>query len=154
MYKRDDVRIFGVNSRLDSVNAAILSLRLKKLNKIIKKRRENIKVYTERLKDLEQIKLPFDKKDEYSSYVMFISRCKDRDKLKSYLEDKGIQSMIYYGTPLHKHIASQKMNLDTGKLKNSELICKEVLAFPHHQYLKKNEIHYVCDNIIKFYKKK
>ena len=152
LFKRDDVRIFGVNSRLDSVNAAILSLRLKKLKNIIKKRRINIDIYRERLKDVEQIKLPFDNDKEYSSYVMFVARCKNRDKLKKFLYDRGIQSMVYYGKPLHKHIASKKIKLDTGKLEKSEEICKEVLALPHHQYLKRNHINYVCDNILKFYK--
>ena len=60
--------------------------------------------------------------------------------------------MVYYGKPLHKHLASKNLNLDTGKLKNSEKICREVLALPHHQYLQKKQIDYICDNIIKFYK--
>ncbi len=152
LFKRDDVRLFGVNSRLDSVNAAILSLRLKKLKKIITKRRKNVEIYKNRLKEIKQIKLPQDKTNEYSSYVMFVIRCKNRDKLKNFLFDKGIQSMVYYGKPLHKHLASKKLNLDTGKLKNSEKICREVLALPHHQYLQKKQIDYICDNIIKFYK--
>lgn len=152
LYKRDDVRIFGVNSRLDSLNAVVLSMRLKKLKKIIKKRRKNIELYRQRLECNDFISLPYDKKNEYSSYVMFVAKCKKRDNLHKYLANKGIQSMIYYGTPLHKHLASKNINLDTGSLKKSELICKQVLALPHHQYLKENEIDYVCENINKFYK--
>lgn len=150
--KRDDVRIFGVNSRLDSLNAAVLSLRLKKLKKIISKRRNNINIYRKRLSDISDIIIPKDEKNEFSSYVMFINRCRDRDKLQKFLSEKNIQSLVYYGTPLHKHFASKKLGLDTGDLQNSEKICKEVLALPHHQNLTENQINYVCDNILKFYK--
>ena len=150
--RRDDVRVFGVNSRLDSLNASVLSLRLKKLKKIIKKRRHNINIYRERLSDLKDVIIPKDNKNEFSSYVMFINRCRNRDKLQKFLSEKNIQSLIYYGTPLHKHVASLKLGLDTGDLHNSEKICKEVLALPHHQNLTENQINYVCDNILKFYK--
>lgn len=150
--RRDDVHIFGVNSRLDSLNAAVLSMRLKKLKKVIIRRRDNINLYRQRLKGVDGIDMPMEKKEEYSSYVMFINRCRDRDKLQKYLLENNIQSLIYYGTPLHKHKAFVDKYGKIKDLKNSEKICKEVLALPHHQNLTKNQINYVCDKIIKFYK--
>lgn len=150
--RRDDVQIFGVNSRLDSLNASVLSMRLKKLKKVIKQRRNNINVYQQRLKDVRGIIMPKDKNDEYASYVMFINRCRDRDKLQKYLAEHNIQSLIYYGTPLHKHKAFLDKYGYVKDVKNSEKICKEVLALPHHQNLTNNQINYVCDKIIKFYK--
>ena len=83
---------------------------------------------------------------------MFVAQCRKRDQLQKYLHREGIQTIVYYGNPLHKHLASKKMKLDTGILKNSEKICKKVLALPHHQHLSEKQIDYVCQKIIKFYK--
>ncbi len=147
---RDVVKIFGVNSRMDVVNAEIIKFRLKKLKNIIIKRKNNIQLYRKYLKT-NKIKIIPDKEYETNSYVMFITICEDRDKLKKYLEKNKIQSLVYYGTPLHKHIAS-KIYTYKNSLKNSELLSSKVLALPHHQNLKKKDIIYICKKINKFYK--
>ena len=82
---------------------------------------------------------------------MFICRCKDRDDLQAYLSSHGIQSLIYYGTPLHLQKASKKLGYNKGDFPNAEKICKEVLALPHHQHLNEENIKYICDKINKFY---
>ena len=152
LFKRDDVRVFGVNSRLDTINAVILSLRLKKLKNVISKRRENVELYRKNLVDVPQIKLPVDKEYETNPHVMFITQAERRNKLQKYLASNNVQSMIYYGTPLHKHIAFKKFIDRNLKLPKVEKICSKVLALPHHQYLNKNQITYVCNLIRKFYK--
>jgi dTDP-4-amino-4,6-dideoxygalactose transaminase len=148
---RDDVEIFGVNSRLDALHAEILSMRLKKLKKIILKRRENIELYRKLLKDVIDITIPKDKKDEFSSYVMFITLCKRRNELQKYLQKFNIQSLIYYGTPLHLHEASKKLGFKKGDYPQAEYYCENVLALPHHQYLTKAQIVFVAEKIIDFY---
>ena len=152
LFKRDDVRIFGVNSRLDTINAVILSLRLKKLKKVIYKRRKNIELYRQYLSDVPEIVLPIDKEYETNPHVMFITQAESRDKLQKFLASNNVQSMIYYGTPLHKHIAFKKFVDKNLKLPKVEKICSKVLALPHHQYLNQNQISYVCNLIRKFYK--
>jgi dTDP-4-amino-4,6-dideoxygalactose transaminase len=145
---RDNVEIFGINSRLDVINAEILKFRLKKLKSIIKKRSRNISLYKKYIKTKKISFIP-DKKYEINSHVMFITLCEKRDQLKNYLDKKKIQTLIYYSKPLHKHKASK--NLNSLNLKNSEYLCNKVLALPHHQYLKEKEIKYICNNINKFY---
>ncbi len=152
LFKRDDVRIFGINSRLDVINAVVLSLRLKKLNNIIKKRKYNVKLYRKYLSDVPEIKIPTDKEYESNPYVMFITQAEKRNELQKFLASKKVQSMIYYGTPLHKHIAFKKFINKSIKLPNVEKICKKVLALPHHQYLSEDQVSYVCNLIRKFYK--
>lgn len=152
LFKRDDVRIFGINSRLDTINAVILSLRLKKLKKIINQRRKNVESYRKYLSDINEIQIPIEKEYEKNPYVMFITQAEKRDQLQKFLASKGVQSMIYYGTPLHKHIAFKKFVSADIKLPNVEKICSKVLALPHHQYLKEYQISYVSDLIRKFYK--
>tara|TARA_A100001011_G_scaffold400493_2_gene515506 strand:- start:1876 stop:2973 length:1098 start_codon:yes stop_codon:yes gene_type:complete len=147
---RDNVVLFGVNSRLDSLNAEVLSFRLKKLKNIILKRRKNISLYKKYIKT-NKVQLPNDSDNSYDSYVMMISKCKNRNGLKKYLNSKGVQSLIYYGTPLHLHKASKKIGYKKGDFPNSEKICNQVLSFPHHQYLTEREIKYVSQCINDFY---
>lgn len=154
LYKRDDVRIFGVNSRLDSLNAEILSFRLKKINKIIQRRENNINLYRNFLKNCEEIQLPFFESYEKSSHTLFISRAKKRNELQNFLLKNNIQSAVYYGQPLHKHKASKNLGYNKLKLPNVEKICKEIISFPHHQYLTQKQIKFVCNKILKFYAKK
>jgi dTDP-4-amino-4,6-dideoxygalactose transaminase len=150
---RDDVEIFGVNSRLDTIHAEILSMRLLKLKKIIKKRRENIEIYRNLLKNVNEVSIPNDSKDEFSSYVMFITQCQKRDDLQKYLQKFNVQSLVYYGTPLHLQEASKKLGFKKGDYPKAEQYCEKVLALPHHQYLNKKQIEFVSGKIIDFYHK-
>ena len=145
-----NVEIFGVNSRLDVINSEVLRYRLKKLKGVIKNRTQNINLYKKFIRAPE-VKFIEDKKTNTCSHVMFITLCEDRDNLRGYLEKNGIQALVYYGTPLHKHVASKKIKLDKVKLPVAENLCKKVLAFPHHQYLSKKEILFVCKKINEFY---
>ena len=78
---------------------------------------------------------------------MFIGLCRKRDLLQKFLNSKGIQTLVYYGTPLHLHPASKKFGYKIGDFPKAEAICNKVLAFPHHQHLKKKHIEFVCDTI-------
>jgi dTDP-4-amino-4,6-dideoxygalactose transaminase len=147
---RDNVAIFGVNSRLDSLNAKILSFRLTKLKSVIAKRQHNVSLYRKNILT-DKVQIPEEHKFLKNSYVMFICICENRDKLKLYLDEKGIQSLIYYNTPLHLHKASKSLGYKYGDFPISENLCSKVLAFPHHQYLKEYEIEYICEHINKFY---
>lgn len=151
MSGRDQVDIFGVNSRLDTIHASILSFRLRKLKKIIAKRKSNIKLYKKYIKT-DQLKFINDSKNSKSSYTIFNVLCANRDKLKDYLDKNGIQSFVYYGKPLHFHKPMKKYGYSYGDFPNSEQLCKKVLALPHNQYINEKQIKYVCSKINKFYK--
>ena len=150
--RRDYVEIFGVNSRLDSLNAEILSYRLKKLKKIITKRRYNVKLYKKFL-NTDKVILPEDNSNTFDSYVMMVSKCENRNELQKFLAKKNIPSLVYYGTPLHLHKASKNLGFKKNSLPIAENIAKKVLSFPHHQYMNENQIKFICDNINKFYEK-
>ncbi len=152
MKSRDNVHLFGVNSRLDVLNAEVLNFRLKKLKSVIKKRRKNVSIYQKYL-DKRYIKTPQDRDNQYSSYVIFLCLCEKRDQLQKYLSSKGIQSLVYYGTPLHKHLASRNIKLNKTSLPISEKLAKKVLALPHHQGLNARQIKSVCKHVNNFYKR-
>jgi dTDP-4-amino-4,6-dideoxygalactose transaminase len=150
MKKRDYVECYGVNSRLDVINAEILKIRLKKLKLINSQRRINASIYRKNL-NYKYIKIPDDKKNEINSYVMLLSQAEKRDQLQKYLSLNKIQTLVYYGTPLHLHKATKSLGYKKGSLPVAEKLSKKVLALPHHQNLTKKQILHVCKTINKFY---
>ena len=151
MVERDKAEIFGVNSRMDSLNAEIIKFRLTCLKDVISKRATNVQIYKSLLQMEEIVFTKDEKKGNVDTHVMFIVRAKHRDQLKTYLGSKGIETLVYYGTPLHLHEASKPFSSGAGSLPNSEKICEEVLALPHNQYITLEQIQFVCDEIKNFY---
>ena len=149
--KRDYIEIYGVNSRLDVLNAEILKIRLKKLKTINNQRKQNVDIYRKILKKNNFISIQDDKKDQINSYVMFLVQCHNRDKLQKYLNSFKIQSLVYYGTPLHLHPATKNLGFKKGSLPVAEKLAKKVLALPHHQNLSKKQIHFVANKVNDFY---
>ena len=147
---RDNCVEYGVNSRLDVLNAEVLNFRLTKLNDVIMKRQRNVNFYREMIKT-DKIKIPSENSYQFNAYVMCLCLCEKRDDLKKFLETKGIETLVYYGTPLHMHEAAKRFKYKKGDFPNAEYQCDSVLALPHHQYLSKNEIIYVSDKINEFY---
>ena len=147
---RDDAKIIGVNSRLDSLNAEVLSFRLKKLNNIINRRRRNINYYKKYIKT-DKVKILNDGKNEKNAYVMFVTLAENRNKLQEYLKKFNIQSLLYYPTPLHLHNSMKYLGYKKGNLINAERITSKVISFPHHQHLTEKQIKFVSEKINKFY---
>jgi dTDP-4-amino-4,6-dideoxygalactose transaminase len=147
---RDDAKIIGVNSRLDSLNAEVLSFRLKKLNNIINRRKKNINYYKKYIKT-DKVKILNDGKNEKNAYVMFVTLAENRNKLQEYLKRFNIQSLLYYPTPLHLHNSMKYLGYKKGNLINAERITSKVISFPHHQHLTEKQIKFVSEKINKFY---
>lgn len=147
---RDNCVLYGVNSRLDSLNAEVLKFRLKRLKKIVDRRRHNVALYKSIIKQ-GPIYIPPEKPEEHNSYVMFITQADQRDKLKDYLQSYDIESLVYYGTPLHLHKAAARFGLKKGDFPVAEAQCEKVLALPHHQNLTDDQITYVAEKVNAFY---
>lgn len=143
----------GVNSRLDSIQAAILNVKLKYLDNFTKSRNAAASLYDEYLKDVEEIIIP--NRDPNSSHVFhqYTLRClNSRDDLKAYLNKFDIPSMIYYPKPLHLHSAYGKYGYYYGDLPQTELASTQVLSLPMHTELDEEQIKFICDKIIHFYR--
>lgn len=147
---RDNCILYGVNSRLDSLNAEVLKFRLERLKAIVDRRRHNVELYKSIIKQ-GSIFIPPEKPEEHNSYVMFITQADQRDKLKDYLQSHDIESLVYYGTPLHLHKAAARFGLKKGDLPVAEAQCEKVLALPHHQNLTDDQITYVAEKVNAFY---
>lgn len=148
--RRDHCVEWGVNSRLDALHAAILLLRLDRLESVIERRRRNVELYRKLIK-APQCRVPVCKPHERNSFVMFITQSDDRDRLQSYLRERGVESLVYYGTPVHLHPAAARLGYKRGDFPVAERQSDRVLALPHHQNLTEEQIAYVADAVNSFY---
>jgi len=150
MTKRNKVKSFGYVSRMDNLQAAILNFRLKNLDKITNKRRMNAKFYIKNL-NKRFIFIPRENKYEFNTYHTFVIQVKNRDKLKRYLEKKGIETSIHYPIPIHLQPAAKKLKYKLGDFKITEIQSKKILTLPINQFLKKDDLKKICKEINSFY---
>lgn len=145
-FKYDNVRV-GMNSRLDTIQAAVLLPKLKAFEDYeINKRNEFALKYTQQLSSI--VKTPFIPEGMKSSWAQYTIKLKDekeRDMLLSKLKHKGIPTMIYYPKPLHLQTVYQCFHVHD--LTVSEEVSKRVLSLPMHPYLDDESINLICDGI-------
>lgn len=146
--KYDNVRI-GYNSRLDTIQAAIL---LKKLEIFSGFELEHInelaKIYNDNLKGF--VRTPVIPDGYYSSYAQYTIQtdCEgQRDKLQMWLKEKDIPTTVFYPKPLHLQTAFKYLGSNRGDFTISEQLCKTVLSLPIHPYLSEDEIAKICEEI-------
>lgn len=148
-------KVLGVNSRLDSLQAAILNIKLKHLDSYIISRRTAAKIYTDALKDIKGLIVPTEEKCSIHSYHQYTLKVLDdkRDELKQYLNDNNIPAMIYYPVPLHKQEAFLQIARQGNDLSCSEKLSKEVLSLPMHTELTKEQQDFIISKIKEFFNK-
>ncbi len=142
----------GYNSRLDTIQAAILKVKLKYIDNAIEKRNEISNWYDERLNNCDEVKTPIVKDNQDSVCYVYNIRAKRRDELQAYLKENGIQSTIYYPKPLHLQNCFKNLGYKEGDFPIAEKLCNEVLALPVYPEMNQNEVDYVCEKINEFYK--
>jgi|SRR3989338_6637240 len=150
---RNEADILGYNSRLDSLQASILNVKLKYLRVATEKRKRNAQMYYNLLneKNIKEIKyVPHDEKKEFSVYSIFTIQAEKRDKLMEYLWKRGIETAVYYPVPIHKQKCFAY--LKTKSLPNAELQAKMILSLPIHPHLSEENIQLICDEIENFYR--
>jgi len=142
----------GVNSRLDSIQAGILSVKLNYLNEFNQKRCELAQFYSSGLSKIDDIILPQESKHSSHVYHQYTLKVKNnkRDKLKDFLKDNHIPSMIYYPVPLYKQEAYKN---DKEEIVHpvTEQLCNEVLSLPMHPDMKDDQKVYIVDTIKTFF---
>ncbi len=153
-YKYDNVRV-GLNSRLDTLQAAILLPKLHAFNDYeLNSRNEIADIYNHELNDI--VITPLVKENMQSSwaqYTILLNDEQERNELQQYLKSKGIPSMIYYPKPLHMQSVYKDHIVYSEDLKNAENLSRKCLSLPMHPYLEREQIITVC-NEIKLYLQK
>jgi UDP-2-acetamido-2-deoxy-ribo-hexuluronate aminotransferase len=138
----------GMNSRLDTIQAAILQVKLKHLDTYCEARREAAKRYDTLLQDVNQVKIPCRVSHSTHVFHQYTLKVENRDDLKTYLASKAIPSMIYYPVGMH----NQKAYKTSGKFKVSDELCRTVLSLPMHTELRIEQQEYIIDTIKEFYR--
>jgi dTDP-4-amino-4,6-dideoxygalactose transaminase len=155
MIDRDHIEIWGVNMRLQPLQAIVALEGLKKINNVIKKRNENAKQLDKLLLDLSpNVVIPNRPKGFRETFALYMCLVKNRDELLKYLIKNKIEAKIHYPIPLNKQKASKnlKLNQRTFTIANDQ--AKKLITLPIHQYLSKKHVSYIAQKIKNFYEKK
>jgi dTDP-4-amino-4,6-dideoxygalactose transaminase len=142
----------GVNSRLDTIQAAILSVKLKYLNEYNTARQKAATYYDEAFKNNPKIQIPRRVKNSTHIFHQYTLILKDgnRDELKAYLQEKGIPAMVYYPVPLHTQNAYKYLGYKEGDFPVSEHLCARVISLPMHTELDDKQLEYITSSIFSF----
>lgn len=151
MYQRYHHDEIGVNSRLDSVQAAILRKKLPLLNAYNEARRRVAAYYNEAFGDVPELLVPRDLPESTHVYHQYTLRVLDgrRDALVAFLNEKEIPAMIYYPIPLHRQKA-YRQEAKADQFHNSNLLCEQVISLPMHTELDDEQLKYITDAVREF----
>lgn len=147
--------LIGCNSRLDTIHAAVLNVKLAYLDEAIEKRQKAASVYTNGLKEVEGIQIPQNTSfstHSYHQYTLKINKG-ERDVVKSELLKKGIPSMIYYPVPIHLQKAYQQYGYKKGDFTIAERLPEIVLSLPIHPEISVDQQLYIMDSLTEIMKK-
>ena len=142
---------WGLNSRLDNLQAAFLDLQLKKYDGVMRRRRQIAALYTERLNGLDEIVLPpapDSDPDHFDIYQNYEIEAERRDELKIYLKERGIGTLIQWGGQAVHQLKALGF---TQNLPSTDRLFSRMLMIPMNISLSDDEVHYVCDTIQGFY---
>lgn len=144
--------VIGVNSRLDTLQAAVLKVKLKYLDEYSNKRRKVAAYYDTALAEVSGVELPI--QVPYSTHVFnqytLKVRTGSRDDFKKYLSSEGIPTMIYYPVPLHLQNAFRRPGIGEGCFPGTEKLSKVVISLPIHTEMAEEQLEFICSRI-KYY---
>lgn len=146
-------KIVGCNSRLDTLQAAILEVKLKYLDKYSQARNQVADAYDRAFATLDWLQTPVRNENSIHVFHQYTIQLKDssqRDPLKQYLQEKGIPSMIYYPISLHLQEAFRTEGFGEGDFPISEDLCTRVLSLPIHTEMKADDLAYIIDAVKSF----
>jgi dTDP-4-amino-4,6-dideoxygalactose transaminase len=148
--KYDNV-VPGTNSRLDTLQAAVLSVKLRYLSSWNDERRERAQAYSRALQGIPSVIVPQERPGSRSAWHLYTIRAKDRDGLRDHLQAKGISTAVHYPKPLHLQPALSTTGGRQGDLPNSERLSREVLSLPLYPELPLPAVEDIAREVRAFY---
>ena len=143
----------GVNSRLDSIQAAILNVKLNYLDEYNRSRQKAASFYDEAFQNLENITIPY--RNKFSTHIFhqytILTNPELRDPLRNHLAQNDIPSMIYYPVPLHRQKAFGSYRFDNKMFPVTINLCQRVLSLPMHTELETEQLDYIVNHVINFF---
>jgi len=146
--------MIGVNSRLDSIQAAILDIKLKHLDEYAQSRNRAAAYYDKAFANEPHLKTPvrFEKSTHVFHQYTLVTNGIDRNKLQEFLTAKGVPAMIYYPVPLHMQKAYLDPRYKEGDFPVTEMLCKSVISLPIHTHLDEEQLEYITTSVLEFFK--
>ena len=144
--------MFGFKSRLDTLQAAILDIKLKHLKEFTQKRRQHAEKYKKVLSSIPQISLPTEMDYAHHVYHVYAIQAERRNELSKFLEEKGIKTVIHYPIPIHLQEVYGSLGFKKGDFPVSERLSGSILSLPMFPELTNEEIEYISEKIHEFYR--
>lgn len=145
-------RLIGMNSRLDEIQAAILSIKLKHLDAWNDLRRNLASLYLSALHNVQEITLPLADKEAHHVYHLFVIRTKERDALQEHLQHSGIETMVHYPIPPHLQQSYRDLGYGPGDFPLTEEIARTALSLPLWPGMTEEQVSRISDAIRQFFK--
>src|SRR3989338_1499766 len=152
-YQRNACISWSNNSRLDTIHAAMLLVKMDHLEEWTEARRKNAHFYQTYLKNVPQIQVPPAEKDMCAVYHTFIIGADRRDELQAFLAEKGVGTKVHYAVPIHLQPVAKELGYKSGSLPVTERLAGRVLSLPVSQSLQPEMLEYVVNSIRDFYQK-
>lgn len=149
---RDACAFWSLNARLDTIQAAMLLVKMKHLDGWINRRRNIAQFYTDHLKDV--VTVPHGNTGDAPVFQTFVVMCRERDQLKEYLQEKGIETKVHYPIPIHLQPSAESMGYGPGDFPVTESQSRRILSLPIYPEMTDDQIDYVASVISKFYANK
>ena len=140
----------GINSRLDELQAAVLSTKLPYLNEWNKRRSELANHYTQELAQVGDLSLPKSRTGAKHVYHQYVIRTANRDNLLKFLQSEGVPALIHYPIPIHKQPCYPQYH--SVELPKTEKACQEILSLPIHPFIEDSEQEIVIAKVKQFFK--
>ncbi len=147
---RETVVTWGTVSRMDNLQAAFLTMRLKHTDDVVEKRRANAQLYRDLLQD-SAVFMPPCVQAEFNTFHTFVVQIERRDALRAYLAECGIETAVHYPVPIHLQPAAVGLGHKSGDFPATEYQASRIVSLPIHQLLSDDDIRYVVANIEAFY---
>jgi len=146
---RQTVEEWGLVSRMDTLQAAVLTYRLGKLPEVIAKRRANAALYQGLLRH-EKIFVPPCRNEEFNTFHTFVVQVDRRDELQAHLKDRGIKTAIHYPVPIHLQPAARSLGHKPGDFPVTERQAGRILTLPVNQYMSEADVRTVASEVMAF----
>lgn len=147
---RETVNEWGFNSRMDTLQAVVLKLRLKRLDSVIERKRRIVDRYRAKL-NAEHVFIPPCRQIEFNTFVLFVAQVERRQELRTHLAACGIGTAVHYPVPIHLQPAAASLGYKRGDFPVAERQAARIVSLPVHQFLTDDDVDYVSDCINQFY---
>jgi len=144
--------IHGINSRLDEIQAAILRVKLPRLEAWNEARRERAARYSSLLRDL-PLKLPIEASWARHNYHLYVVRSAERDRLAEFLQQQGVTTLMHYPIPVHLQAVYAGLRLPAGRFPVAERACAEVLSLPLYPELPMDILEKIAQAVVSFHRR-